>query len=403
MFLAIRTRGVSLAIALAIIGSSLTMAQPAPAEVTKGEAAVAKRSAKLYISQRQYNKAIEQYEVAVQGRPDDAEALYYLGWLYGEKESFDNMNKNFNVIEAMEKEKKWKKEIESYRKELWVRYYNLAVKGLNAQKYDFAIEQFNNAIKCNANEADAYEGLGIAFLNTDKLDEGIDSYKKAIELNATRGQSFYNISIALLNAQKPQEALDYLKRGHQTDPKDLLILQQMAVIENQLGNKEAAGIAAEKALAVDPKNPTVLNIAAQIFLTAENYEKASGILEKVIEQEPDNTDAVFNLALAYNNLNQKEKALGLYKKSLAANPNDTDALYQLGRLNLEIENFDEAITCAEKVSELQPANYRAWGLLYQSLAKKSENATGKEAEELVKKATSAYEMFEALKSQEAEQ
>jgi hypothetical protein len=52
------------------------------------------------------------------------------------------------------------------------------------------------------------------------------------------------------------------------------------------------------------------------------------------------------------------------------------------------------------VTELQPANAKAWMALSRSYARKSEAAEGDEAAECVKKATEAYQMFEALESKD---
>lgn len=376
---------------------------PAEAKVTKGQASIAKRSAKLYRQQRQYDKALEQYLIAAEGRPDDLEVHYEIGAIYSRKEIYDEMNKHFAIIEGAKKNKKWMKRVAAEREELWRRHYNLGVQGLNAQKTDFAIEQFQTAITVNKEEADAYEGLGIAYLQSNKIEEGIQAYRDAISRNPEKSQSYYNLSVALTNQgtiESQKEALELLQKGHELAPKDLQILQQMALLYNRQGNNDAAGEAAEKALAVDPKNPTVLNIAAQIFLTAQNFEKSASILEKVLEINPDDENAAFNLAIAYNKMGQPEKAVALYQKSVDANPSDGDAWYQLGNVHIELGNFDKGIAALIKVTELQPANYRAWGALSQAYAKKSEASTGKEASDAVKKATEAFQMFEEIKKQQ---
>lgn len=374
--------------------------------VSKGEASIAKRSAKVYLQSRQYDKALDQLLIAVEGRPDDYESHYNIGSIYSRKEKYDEMNKHFEVIENSPKAKKWLKQVEAERIELWRQHYNIGVQALNAQKNEFAIEQFNTAIKVNAKEADAYEGLGIAYLQTDMAEEGIQAYREAIKRNPKKAQSYYNLSVALTNQgtlESQKEALDLLKKGHEIEPKDLQILQQMALLSNRQGDNAAAGEAAEKALAVDPKNPTVLNIAAQIFLTAQNFEKSAEILEKVLELNPEDENAAFNLAIAYNKMGKPDKAVALYQKSVDANPNDGDAWYQLGDVHTKLENYDNAISAYVKVTELQPANYRAWGALSRAYAKKSESATGKEASEAVKKATEAYQMFEELRKQQGDQ
>ena len=559
-----RKCGFIVALTLAFAATPLLI-NTVEAKVTKGQASVAKRSGKLYITQRQYDKALEQYMIAVEGRPDDSEAQYYLGWLYGQKELFEEMNEHYDLAT----DRKWKKKVAEDRKELWTRYYNLGVKGMNAQKFEFAVDQFNLAITINPKEADAYEGLAITLLNVGNSEEGIETYKKALELDPSKAQSYFNVGGALMNADRVEEALEMFKKGHAIDPEEINILQNLAIAHYRaiLAHKEGASESAEKALAIagdDPKilniaaqiflqaenyekaaeilekvvaiqpdnmdalfnlaiayrqlgkgdkalnlpkeadayeglaitllnvgnseegietykkaleldpskaqsyfnvggalmnadrveealemfkkghaidpeeinilqnlaiahyrailahkegasesaekalaiagdDPKILNIAAQIFLQAENYEKAAEILEKVVAIQPDNMDALFNLAIAYRQLGKGDKALNLFQKSVESNPDDIDSWYQLGLLADKVESFDKAIEAFTKVTELQADNARAWAALSRVYARKSEVSEGDVAEECVKKATEAFQMYEALQSQSNEE
>ena len=119
----------------------------------------------------------------------------------------------------------------------------------------------------------------------------------------------------------------------------------------------------------------------------------------MVEIQPDNMDALFNLAIAYKQLDKGDKALDLFAKSVEANPTDADAWYQLGLLADKIDSYDKAIEAFTKVTELQASNARAWAALSRVYARKSEVSEGDVAAECVKKATEAFQMYEALQSQ----
>ncbi len=385
-------RGLIVALTLAFAATSLFV-QVAEAKVTKGQASVAKRSGKLYINQRQYDKALEQYMIAAEGNLGDSEVQYHLGWLYSQKELFEEMNEHYDLATN----KKWKKKVDTHRKELWTRYYNMAVKGMNAQKFDFAVEQFDLAITINPNEADAYEGLAITHLNTGNSEAGIEMYQKAVELNPKKAESFFNLGGALMNVERVEEALEMFKKGHALDPEEINILQHMAIAQYRLGDKEGAAESAEKALAIAGDDPKILNIAATVYLQAENFEKSAEILEKVVEIQPDNMEAKYNLGVARLQLGEKDKARGLFQTVVDANPDDVDAWYQLGRLADEAESFDTAIEAFTKVTELQPGNAKAWAGVSRVYARKSDVSEGDVAVECVKKANNAYQVYECIK------
>ncbi|MCZ6633412.1 MAG: tetratricopeptide repeat protein [bacterium] len=396
----------NLAILLAImLGTTLLTAEIAFAKVSKGEASIAKRSAKLYMKQRQYNKAIEQYSVAVEGNPGDWECQYYLGWLYGERELYEEMDHHFKAVEETDhkKSKKWKKEVDKSRMEHWRRHYNLGVKGINAQKFDFAIEEFQSAMLVKPDEADTYKGLGIVYIQTDQLDQGIEMYKKGIEMAPKDAQAYFNLSSALINIRSKESLADaktYLNQGLEYFPKDVNLLKMLGMTQAQLGEKMEAAATAEKALEINPDDPAVLNLASQMYLQAEEYEKSIAILEKLIPLDPDNSDAIFNLAVAYKALDQGDRALDLFKKSVESDPDDEQSWYQLGLLADKIENFDESIAAFSKYTELKPAEARGWRALSRAYARKSNTVEGPEASKAAKKAEETFKMAESLDGDE---
>jgi len=49
-------------------------------------------SAKLYIQQKNYDKALESLQKEVAKNPQSAEGYYYLGYVYGEKDQYGQMH-----------------------------------------------------------------------------------------------------------------------------------------------------------------------------------------------------------------------------------------------------------------------------------------------------------------------
>ena len=394
-------RGV-FALLLVALGATFSMpgAAFAAKKVSKGDASVAKRSGKLYLKQRQYKKAIEQYKIAVAGKPDDAESHYWLGWLYSDRELIDEMNRHFDTCLSLKKGKKWKKKIGDTRDELWMRHYNIGVKATNVGKFDLARDEFLMARSVLPKNPNTHKGLGLVYLQLDSTEAGINAYLKSIELDSTDANAYLNVAIGYMNIGHNEEAVGHLLKAHDMIPKDLTVLKQLAMAQDRTGNKEGAIQAAEKALAVDPEDFDVLNMAAQIFLSVEAFDRSTELLEKVIAQEPDNSVTMFNLAVAYKRTDRPEKALELFLKSVAANPVDDEAWYQLGLLQDSQDNFDGAIEAFQKVAELKPANARAWRALSRSFARKSEVTQGEVAKECVKKAAEAFNMAESLAGSE---
>ena len=426
-------------IAFFLIAFGVMVTDIAFAQMGVTDPRVAKSSAKLYIKQRLYDKAIEMLQVAVEKKPEDTEAQWLLGWLYSEKGLTKEMNVHFDYLLASKKgTKKYGKDIQQQRNTWWTRYYNNGVKALTAKDFNGALEAFQDAKSVIPNRADTFKGMGIAYLALGNTEEGIQSYQKAISMDSTDTGAYMNLGIAYMNSGKPEEAIVYFEKGHKLNPKDLNLLRNMGVAQQQAGDREGALKSAEKALEVDPENLQVMNMAGTMYLVGDNAERAAELLGKVVEKQPENTDAVFNLAAAYKKLKKFEEARALFQKSLDADPKDADAWYQLGLVHKNMadvshkdakeldealskqpnsgeikaklaaarakvsQQLDPAIEAFQKYTDLKPADAKGWRALMTSSALKSQAVQGKEAEKWAKKAEEAYNMAEALANKGSE-
>ena len=386
------------------LGPGVALAGKGP---NKADAKIAKRSAKLYIKQNLYDKALENLLVAVEGNPKDVESQYLLGFLYSERGIIGPMNEQFEKVLSMKKgKKKYGKEIEQVREMWWSRNYNAGVQSINTQNFPDAIEALQTARLVIPERADTYKGLGIAYLQTGQTQAGIDSYLKAIELNTTDATAYINLSIAYMNAGEPEKAVGQLSRGHSIHPEDLGILEKLGTAYQMAGNNEGALEAAEKALKIDPNELEILNMAGRIYLMGGNLERATELLEKVVEQTPTDMNVVFNLAAAYKSLLLFDKAEALFLKTVEATPEDDEAWYQLGLIYDRTDQFLKAAESFDKVVDLSPSSVQGWLALSRVCARysgaldkaASDAGAGDESAKWAKKAEEAFNMDEALQN-----
>ena len=121
-------------------------------------------------TQGQTDKAIEQYQIALNLNPERADAHINLGVAYAVKGWID-------------------KAIEQYQIALRIRpdfpeaYDNLGAAFFNRGWVDKAIEQYEIALKLNPDFADAHNNLGSAYGNKGLIDKAIEHFEAAIRLN----------------------------------------------------------------------------------------------------------------------------------------------------------------------------------------------------------------------------
>jgi tetratricopeptide (TPR) repeat protein len=381
------------------VGTDTAVAQGQKKKVSKGDAAVAKRSGKSYMKLRLFDKAIEQFEIAIEGNPKDVESQYWLGFLYSNRGLVEEMVQQFDKVRALKKGEKYKKDMQQMRNSWWTRKFNTGINAMKTQDFSEAIEEFQLAETIMPERADTYKGIGLCYLNMGQHEAGIESYLKAIELDSTDAMVRYNLGIAYLNINELESAKQTLLKAHKLDPEDLNALEKLALAEQRMGNPEGALHAAEKALKIDPDKLEVLSMAGQIYLMGDDYARAAELMEKVVAQQPDNAAVLFNLGAAYKALKQHDKAITQFLKTVEVTPNDTDAWYQLGLIYDHQEDLDSAIASFEKVVDLKPGNAKAWAALARAYARKSNTTSGAEAKELVRKSNEAGAMYQSLLDQ----
>ena len=125
-----------------------------------------------YDIQEDHDKAMQYFEKAVAVDEEESKPIYYkLGWLYNEKERYDD------AIKILLKAVDYDSEDSGYREELGYAYYM-------KEQYEFAITQLNKAIVLDANSTLGYYYKGLCFIATNKKGDAMSMYYKLKELDS---------------------------------------------------------------------------------------------------------------------------------------------------------------------------------------------------------------------------
>jgi tetratricopeptide (TPR) repeat protein len=353
-------------------------------------------SARLYIQQKNYDKAIEVLNQEVSKNPKSAEGFYLLGYVYGEKGNIEKMIEYFD--KSLEINNSFAANISDSRKFHWQDQFNKGVGLFNRGAkttdedtskiyFDRSIKSFENAILCEPDSVDTYKNLVFGYLNAGMEDEAVSPLEKIIEMThsadsyAMLGEIYYNKGIALFNdyiatnnAEDSVKAMDYynktiklLEEGRKYHPEDsdmLLILSNSYVNANRLDEAMASF---EKGVESDPDNKFYKYNYGVLLLGANEYEKAAKQFKGATEIDPEYTNALYNLGVTYvkwgselreatmetdeNNLEYQEKfklALDPLKKYLEYNPDDGKVWELLGKIYANLGMSEESKEAFDK-------------------------------------------------------
>ena len=334
-------------------------------------------SAKLYIQQKNWDKAIEVLQADVQKNPQSDEGYYLLGTVYSELDQADKMMEAFNNSLAISD--KFAGKIQEYRSYNWANNFNRGVslfqrgskttdKDSSKMYYDMAIEAYKKAIVFEPDSGETYRNLAFVYLSTNRTEESVEPLKKLVELEQAEegyqylGDVYYAMGANIMNEFKNSgnvedsiKAMDYynkaittIEEGLQKFPanSDMQVSRTSAYIG--AGRIEEAITASKALVELEPDNKIYHYNYGVLLLNANRFEEAEAELKKAIEIDPEYENAIYNLGVTYvkwgTTMNKEAEAQGVISEDYK-------------------QKYQSALPYLEKVVEKDPTNAQIWELL----------------------------------------
>jgi len=334
-------------------------------------------SAKLYIQQKNWDKALESLQADVAKNPQSDEGYYLMGTVYSELEKTDEMIDAFDKSLAISD--KYEKSIKEYRTFQWANNFNRGVslfqrgtkttdKDSSTMYYDLAIEAYQRAIILEPDSGETYRNLAFAYLTTGKVEETIEPLKTLIDLEQAEegyqylGEVYYTLGANMMSDYQNTKdvadsvkAMQYLENSITTLNEGLKKYPENSEMQVALTGSyiaadkiDVAITSAEKLVGKDPMNKVYRYNYGVLLLNVEEYAKAETQLLKAIEIDPDYENAIYNIGVTYvkwgTAINKEAEKQGLISEDYK-------------------KKYEAALPYLEKVVEKDPTNIAIWELL----------------------------------------
>ena len=359
-------------------------------------------SAKLYIQQKNYDKAIDALQKEVQKNPKSDEGYYLLGVVLGEKERYAEMIDAYS--KSLSISNKFSENIGSSKKYFWANLFNKGVgyyqRGSKTADQDSvkllygkSIEAFNSAIVIEPDSADTYKNLAFVYMSAQDYDNAISPLEKLIEKEGAvdgykfLSEIFYVKGIEYRNKYDNNkalsdslEAMKYFDRsisvaeeGREKYPDDSEILLTLSNAYIAANKVEVAIDAFKAGVEKDPANQYYRYNYGVLLLGKNDFGDAEEQFKKALEIDPDYYNASYNLAVTYvkwgayinkvadekGDLNNKEykekyqKALPHLEKIVTNKKDDVQMWELLGKVYSVLGMQVDAAKAFEKADELR--------------------------------------------------
>ncbi|RMF68466.1 MAG: tetratricopeptide repeat protein [Calditrichaeota bacterium] len=310
-------------------------------------------SAKIYIQNRNWEKALEQLEQAVKLYPENAEAHFWLGGTYGIFGRYKEMNREFDL--SLQFSDKYREQINAEREKHWIRQYNSGVTAMSHKRYREAERALKTAILIAPEKDDAYRRLAVNYLRLDQPEQALMLYNKLLEKHPDDLELLSSVANLYYSESRFQEAVDVLHHMLQLEPDHRDALANLALCYDSMGRVEDATQAYTRAIAANPLDKDLIFLFGVHNYKQKKYERAIELFQQVLDIDPDEFESTSNIGNTYLSIAER------LKKSLKSSNKELASQEKIMSLKQRaIQNYKNAISYLEKALQIQPNHPELW-------------------------------------------
>lgn len=294
--------------------------------------------------QKNYRKAITEYQKATAIAANFPAAHYFKGYAHYYLNEFDAAVESFTAALTHQYSP-----LEVY-KVRWFSYYK-------AKNLDSALADLEQLLKLQPQEASHWTSAGDLYREKGMVKEAVAAYEQAVTLNPNSGDLFYSLAFTYaLMGDRVQQGVTALKAIQKTTRflGDSWYLVGVS-FQSQRKYPEAAD-AFERAISAKPDiREAYLNLS-QIYQVQNRFEDAIATIKKGLEVAPENGDLYVTLTWLYSLTDRNVDAIIAGRKAVSLVPEQYMAYTNLCRAYNDAKQYDQAIQACNSALKLQPGD-----------------------------------------------
>ena len=251
-----------------------------------------------------------------------------------------DLNKILNEFTSGFKEEAYKKLKKIVKKNQYneIINYNLAIMQRDLNYIDESINSFESIILKNNRHLNSLINLYSIHFNRGDYMVAIKFIDKALELENNNAIFLRDKSFCLHSLKKSDEALSLAIQSYSFNNKDIITINNLALIKIALQKYEEAKEFLLKGLEIDPKSLFLINTLGRCYGFLHQTKNAINCFEKAIKIQPNVVQPINNLAGFYLDNGEYKKALELYQKALIFDPDNITILANISKTYSSLNN-----------------------------------------------------------------
>jgi tetratricopeptide (TPR) repeat protein len=332
------------------------------------------------VSQHKWAEARQQFELALQVAPQDAESHNDLGLVLAAQGDVSGAIQHYqralelkpayagarvNLGVALAAQGNLPEAMRQYELALQLEpdsaeaHYNLGNVLARQGNLPEAIRHFEQALQLQPDLADARLNLGLALAQEGKPDQAIQVYAQALQLDPNSAKTHYNLGKVFAQEGKLDEAIREFERALQLTPAEPAIHVSLGFALAAQGHFNEAIEHYEQALQLNPNSLEAHSGLAAALATQGNWAEAVQHGERAVQLAPNLAATHLNLANLLSMQGKIAEAIPHFERALQLNPDYAKAHFNLaaalaheGRLADALPHFQQALELATAQGDL---------------------------------------------------
>ncbi len=283
----------------------------------------------LYLAQKEYAKASEEFDRVWKSNPPDTRGLVALQTV---KLAQGNGQDAIRTLQDLVKQNP---SVLGYRYQLAGFEATAGTQALKTdpararQLFQQAADDYKDILKSAANSVDVWLRLGLLQRQLEQYDAALASFEQAANADPHNADAFLNQAVLLDALGKRKEAAEAYNKVLGINPENWLALNNLAFIDADTGtNLDQAMTFAERAKKEVPNSPDVSDTLGYVYYQKNLNAEALRIFRQVVQDNPKSSTFHFHLAMALRKDGDKQGARAEAEKALqnASQPNEQNKI-----------------------------------------------------------------------------
>ncbi|MCY3868328.1 MAG: tetratricopeptide repeat protein [Gemmatimonadetes bacterium] len=255
--------------------------------------------------------------------------------------------------------------------------YNAGQELYKKRQYQKALEAFEEAVKLDPKNAQAYRAMGKTYQKLRNYKKAIEAYQMATSIKTDYAAAYFEMGELQLQATQDYTGAQASMRkvlsidpnfadGKARDRLKVAYLKEGTTLFRRR-NYKAAAAQYESATQVDPSDATVFYNLGLAHRSARSVNAAREALETAIELNPNYGKAHRGLGDLFRATGKNSSAARAYLKAIQADAKDTRSRLSLAVVYQAMKQNSKAISVLSKAAQVDPKNadvHKALGNAY---------------------------------------